>query len=135
MFNLSNEKKTIIYLVLFLLNFILVSDVKSQEQNQILYPSVLSLHNKGIAVVQTDGIHLYDSDQKEEISKKIKLESLIMSPEENLKISMSQFCENDGGYIFVVVVDRLFIMKSDGTLLKEIFFPEIKNFENLHNSF
>ena len=131
MSNLSNRKKTIIYLFLFLLNFILISDVKSHEQNQILYPSVLSLHNKGIAVVQIDGIHFYDSDKKEEISKKIKLESLIMSPEENLKISMSQFCENDGGYILIFIVDRLFIMKSDGTLLKEIFLPEIKNFENL----
>ena len=89
------------------------------------------MSNKGIAVVQTDGIHFYDSDKKEEISKKIKLESLIMSPEENFKISMSQFCENDGGYILVLIVDRLFIMKWDGTLLKEIFLPEIKNFENL----
>ena len=54
-----------------------------------------------------------------------------MSPEESLKISMSQFCENHGGYILILIVDRLFIMKSDGTLLKEIFLHEIKNFENL----
>ena len=130
MSNQSNGQKAIIYLVLILINFILISEVKSQEQNQILYPSVLSLHNKGIAVVQTDGIHFYDSDKKEEISKKIKLESPIMSPEENLKISMSQFSENDGGYILVLIVDRLFITKPDGTLIIEIFFPEIKNFQN-----
>ena len=43
---------------------------------------------------------------------------------------MCQFCENDGGYILVFIVNRLFIMKSDGVLLKEVFLLEIKNYEN-----
>ena len=73
MANLSKEKRAIIYLVLFLLNFILFSNVKSQEQNHVFYPSVLSLNNKGIAVVEADGIHFYDSDKKRRYIQKNKI--------------------------------------------------------------
>ena len=114
------------------MNFIIISEVQCQEQNQILYPSVLSLYNKGLVVVKKDGIHFYDSDKKEEISKKIKFESPILSQEENYKISMCQFPENEGGFILILVIDKLFIIKSDGTLLKQIFLPFMKNYENIN---
>ena len=58
MSNLSNSKTNVIYLLFFTLSFILISEVAAQEQNQILYPSVLSLNNQGLVAVEADGIHL-----------------------------------------------------------------------------
>ena len=65
----------------------------SSDKSPILYPSVLSLQNQGFVVVQTDGIHFYDSNKEEE-SKNIKFD--IKSEKENEKISIVQFPEKEG---------------------------------------
>ena len=132
MSNLSNSKTNLIYLIFFAINLLLLSEVAAQEQNQILYPSVLSLNNQGLVAVQADGIHFYDSDKKEEITKKIKFESALISQEDTYKISMTQFSENDGGFILILVIDKLFLIQETGELIKEILLPEMKNLENMN---
>ena len=71
-----------ILFLFFLINFVFTENAQKDEKNlPILYPSVLSLQNKGLIVVQQDGIHFYDSDKKEETSKIIKFEIPIKSEE------------------------------------------------------
>ncbi len=132
MSNLSNSKTNVIYLLFFTLSFILISEIAAQEQNQILYPSVLSLNNQGLVAVEADGIHFYDSDKNEEITKKIKFESALISQEDTYKISMTQFSENDGGFILILVIDKLFLIRETGEIIKEILLPEMKKLENMN---
>ena len=132
MSNLSNSKTNLIYLIFFIINSILISEVVTKEKNGVFYPSVLSLNNQGLVAVQSDGIHFYDLDKNEEVTIKIKFESPILSQEDIYKISMTQFSENDGGFILILVIDKLFLLKESGELIKEIFLPEIKNFENMN---
>ena len=128
----SLKKNISIILLFFLINLVLAENTQKDEKNiPILYPSVLSLQNKGLIVVQKDGIHFYDSDKKEETSKIIKFETPIKSEEENEKISITQFPEIEGGYILVFVLGKLYIMKSDGVLFKKEDLPEINKFEDI----
>ena len=101
------------------------------DKSQILYPSVLSLLNKGIVVVQTDGIHFYDSNKVEEESKQIKFERPITTDKENEKISMSQFPEKEGGFILILVKEKLYLIQSSGYILKEENLPEMTSLENI----
>ena len=109
-----------ILFIFFLINLVFTENAQKDEKNlPILYPSVLSLQNKGLIVVQQDGIYFYDSDKKEEISKLITFETTIKSEEENERISITQFPEKEGGYILVFVLGKLYIMKSNGVLFKK----------------
>ena len=120
-------------LLLFsLINLTLAENIKKDEKNMpVLYPSVLSLQNKGLVVVRQDGIHFYDSDKNEEVSKRIKFETPIKSEEENEKISITQFQEKEKGYILVLVLGKIYIMQSNGNLLKKEGLLEINSFEDI----
>ena len=121
-----------ILFLFFLINFVFTENAQKDEKNlPILYPSVLSLQNKGLIVVQQDGIHFYDSDKKEETSKIIKFEIPIKSEEENEKISIAQFPEKEGGHILVFVLGKLYIMKSNGVLFKKEELSEINSYEGI----
>ena len=101
------------------------------DESPTLYPSVLSLENKCIVSVQTDGIHFYDSNKVEEESKKIKFEYEIKTEKENEKISMSQFPEKEGGYILIIVKEKIYIMQSNGFLINKENLPELAPVENI----
>ena len=125
--------KNISIILLFLLINLSFSENQdnSMDKSQILYPSVLSLLNKGIVVVQTDGIHFYDSNKVEEESKQIKFERPITTDKENEKISMSQFPEKEGGFILILVKEKLYLIQSSGYILKEENLPEMTSLENI----
>ena len=125
--------KNIYLILLFLLINLSFSEnpENNLDKSPILYPSVLSLQNKGIVVVQTDGIHFYDLNKVEEESKKIKFETPIISEKENEKISMSQFPEKEGGFIIILVREKLYLIQSSGYLLKEENLPEMTLLENV----
>ena len=125
--------KNISIILLFLLINLSFSENQdnSMDKSQILYPSVLSLLNKGIVVVQTDGIHFYDSDKVEEESKQIKFERPITTDKENEKISMSQFPEKEGEFILILVKEKLYLIQSSGYILKEENLPEMTSLENI----
>ena len=103
----------------------------NSEKSPILYPSVLSLQNQGFVVVQTDGIHFYDSNKEEEESKNIKFDIPIKSEKENDKISIVQFPEKEGGYILILVGEKIYIMQKNGNLLKEVKLEELNLVENI----
>ena len=125
--------KNISIILLFLLINLSFSENQdnSMDKSQILYPSVLSLLNKGIVVVQTDGIHFYDSNKVEEESKQIKFERPITTDKENEKISMSQFPEKEGEFILILVKEKLYLIQSSGYILKEENLPEMTSLENI----
>ena len=115
-----------------LINFTLAQNIETNSaQSQILYPSVLSLQNQGLVVVQTDGIHFYNSNKEEEDSKNIKFDSPINSEKENEKISIAQFPEKEGGFILIYVGEKIYIMQASGELLKEEKLEELNLVENI----
>ena len=135
MFNQSSlvHKRNILLLLLFLLlNCSSAEEINTQnEPTPVLYPSVLSLNNGGLVVVQTDGIHFYNQNKEEEESKTIKFDFPIKSEKENEKISISQYPENEGGYILILVREKIYIFQSSGNLLKEENLPEINSVANI----
>ena len=131
-FNRALNKNISIFLFFLLINFALGENSRdNKDTSTILYPSVLSLHNKGIVVVQKEGIHFYDSNKIEEESKKIMFDTPIKSEKENEKISMSQFVAKEGGYILILVRETIYLLQSSGYILKEEKLPEIKSLENV----
>ena len=85
---LNNSYKSYILLFIFfiIINFVLAQNIETNSaQSPTLYPSVLSLQNQGFVVVQTDGIHFYNSNKEEEDSKKIKFDAPINSENNFLK--------------------------------------------------
>ena len=128
----SYKKIIIQFILLILINFALSQNTENNsEKSPILYPSVLSLQNQGFVVVQTDGIHFYNSNKEEEESKNIKFDIPIKSEKENEKISIVQFPEKDGGYILIIVGEKIYIIQSSGNLLKEEKLPELNLGENI----
>ena len=125
--------KNISIFFIFLLIKLVFSENRENNmvQSPILYPSVLSLLNKGFVTVQIDGIHFYDENKVEEESKRIKFETMITSEKENEKIAMSQFPEKEGGFIFIIVREKIYLFQSSGYLLKEEFLPEMISVENI----
>ena len=129
----KSYKKNIMQFILFILiNFALSQNAENNlDKPTILYPSVLSLQNQGFVVVQTDGIHFYDSNKKEEESKNIKFDIPIKSEKENEKISIVQFPEKDGGYILIFVCEKLYIIQASGNLIKDVKLSELNLVENI----
>ena len=125
-------KNLSIFLFFLLINLSLTEDKENNlGQSHILYPSVLSLQNKGFVVVQADGIHFYDANKVEEESKKIKFETPIKSEKENEKISISQFPEKEGGYIIILIMEKIYLFQSSGYILKEENLSELTFVENI----
>ena len=128
----SYKKIIMQFILLILINFALSQNTENNsEKSPILYPSVLSLQNQGFVVVQTDGIHFYDSNKEEEESKNIKFDIPIKSEKENEKISIVQFPEKEGGYILILVGEKIYIMQKNGNLLKEVKLEELNLVENI----
>ena len=125
-------RKIPLILLFLLLNLSFSENIQSLKgQSPPLYPSVLSLQNKGLVVVQKDGIYFYDENEAEIESKKIKFETPISSEKENEKISMTQFPEKEGGYILIHAEEYLYILQSTGNLLKKQYLPEMTMVENI----
>ena len=110
--------KRIFGLSIFIYTFILISLFKKSIQEKkisLIFPSSLQLiDNNEILVVANDGIHFYNQNFTfENISKKIEL-SLLAKKEDNEKVSMAQFSDENGGYILIIIKDMLFILNREG---------------------
>ena len=121
-----------IFLLLCVIKLTTTEKSSDTSKEEIIYPSVLSLNNEGLVVIQSDGIHFFDSNKKEDISKTIKLEKPILSKEESEKISICQFSEKDGGYIIIYINDKIYFFKKDGNIIKNMNIKETdKNARNI----
>ena len=121
----------IIFFILLLIKFASTENTNGLKTEEIIYPSVLSLINNCLIVIQKDGIHFFDSNKVEEDSKKIKFEAPILSKEENDKIAMCQFPEKEGGYILIFAKEKIYILQKDGNILKIMNLQEMNNVVNI----
>ena len=88
------------------------------------------LHNHIIVIVLNDGIHFYNSDLTiEDNSKKILFPQNICLFE-NEKILIKQFPKEDGGYLMILVLDKIYFFKPDGSIMNSIYIPDISNSDN-----
>ena len=117
--------------LLLLIKLALTENTNELSKEDIIYPSVLSLINNGLIVIQKDGIHFFNSNKVEEDSKKIKFETPILSKEENDKITMCQFPEKEGGYILIFAQEKIYILQKDGNILKIINIQDMNNVVNM----
>ena len=96
------------------------------EEEKLEYPSILTLISQKNVLVTSNGIHFYDSNL--EIEEKDKLIPLDIPGLDNFKTALTQFSENDGGYILVLAMEIIYFFKADGTIFST------KNLTNLIDS-
>ena len=121
---MTKKSNKLFYLVIFINIYIIIFIfIKIIKGNNIFldYPSSLQLiDNNEYVVVAKDGIHFYNQNFTiENITKKINF-SLLKKPEDNEKVSMAQFSNENEGNILILVVDILFILNRDGEKLDSI---------------
>ena len=75
-------------------------------------------------MVVSDGIHFFICNLDEDQDKKINFENQITTSEENDKVCIVQFSENDGGYIIILAMNILYFFYPDGTLINSFSFTE-----------
>ena len=121
-----------IFLLLCVIKLTTTEKSSDTSKEEIIYPSVISLNNEGLVVIQSDGIHFFDSNKEEDISKTIKFEKPILSQEDNERISICQFSENEGGYIIIYINDKIYFFKKSGNIIKNMNIKETdKNARNI----
>ena len=108
-----------------ILSFILIIlsifpfSINSTKNPNILLPSLSTLLNQKQVLIDTNGIHFYDSNLiNKSTDKLISLNfSLIKPIREPIT---TQFAMEDGGYILILVNNKLYFFSNDGTFLSSI---------------
>jgi len=107
--------KANIYLFIFIFISLLIFS-KNENEEKKLYPSILTLLSQKLVLILNDGIHFYDSTlTNEETDKYIALN--IPSKEDNYKTAMAQFSSENDGYILILVMNKIYFFKPDGTYI------------------
>ena len=83
------------------------------------YPTLLTLENNELILVNEKGIHFFDSKLENEYDKAILFDS-DLTDGENKKTTMAQFTHENGGYILIIAKDILYIIKEDGSLIHSL---------------
>ena len=83
------------------------------------YPTLLTLENNELILVNENGIHFFDSKLENEYDKAILFDS-DLTDGENKKTTMAQFTHENGGYILIIAKDILYILKEDGSLIHSL---------------
>ena len=130
--NIIHIMNILFFFYIYLLKLVSSKNSYSPKiKNEKIYPSVLSLKNGGLGLVQTDGIHFFNSNKEEIFSKKINFDVPILSQTENEKISMSQITEEEQGYILIIVRNIIYFFQEDYVLIEKIKLDEITDAENI----
>ena len=106
----KNHKEIKIPLIIYL--FLLVIQISyAGELQGLQFPNLFTLLSQKIVMVASDGIHFFTSNLEEDPDKKINFENQITTTQENDKVSIVQFTENDGTVIGLfkdgVIVDEI----------------------------
>ena len=113
------NRKLIIYLFL-----LIYYTTNAAELKDLQYPNLFTLLSQKILLVASDGIHFFTSNLEEDNNKKINFTSPISSNEENNKVCIVQFSENDGGYIIILAMSKLYFFQPDGEYINSFNFTE-----------
>ena len=111
----------LIQMSIFLSIFLITNNQtdESYSSNTFL-PNTLTLLNGKNVMLANNGIYFYDSTfSNEESSKRINFnaDKQIINLEGYAKSVMTQFSEEDGGYIMILSMDIIYFFDSDGILL------------------
>ena len=91
------------------------------NEYQTYFPYSLTLLNQNILLVINDGIHFFDSNlENEDITKKINFNSKIEQENDFQKTSIAQFSSEDGGYIMVLALNKIYFFSSEGNFINNI---------------
>ena len=106
--------------------FLLISFSYQNRENifnsgDTYFPYALTLLNGNILLVINDGIHFFDSlVEAEETSKVIYFDSKIESELDYDKTTFDQFSEDDGGYIMVLAMNKIYFFDNEGNYIYTI---------------
>ena len=106
--------------LLFLIIFIFFNLCKNENVFETIssFPYIKTLLNGNNVLIDSLGIHFFNSDLSiEDDSKKIIFGEQILTSENYCKTVISQFSLNDGGYIMILIMNKIYFFQSDGTLL------------------
>ena len=127
--NISNKSQLLNLIIVLFCLFISTNEedtvTPDKTFSSISYPTILTLLNRNLIMVASDGIHYINSDDlTEDITKKIEFENIINDSDEYEKTTMAQFSENDGGYIIIIVKNKIYFFKYEGTKIIDLDLPD-----------
>ena len=119
---LFNMKLSLIFeLIIFFQLFLIAKFQATIRSLPLNYPTLLTLENDELILVNQNGIHFFDSKLVNEYSDKfIPFSENITSNTENKKTTMAQFTPENGGYILIIAKDILYIFGSDGSKIHSL---------------
>jgi len=108
-------------LIIFFQLFLLAKFQVTVRTLPFKYPTLLTLENNELILINENGIHFYDSKLENEYNGKvISFNTSISSDIENRKTAMAQFAHENGGYILIIVKDILYILEANGNLIHSL---------------
>ena len=114
-----SARKFLIYILINLLIYSIQEDITNVlNSSSTTYPYTLRLLNGNILLVINKGIYFLDSNLVVDSTKTITFETEIQSDDVN-KISFAQFSAEDGAYIMVLVINKIYFFSGEGDLIDD----------------
>ena len=101
-------------LIIFFQLFLLAKFQVTVRTLPFKYPTLLTLENNELILINENGIHFYDFKLENEYNDKVIQFDSVISDEENKKTTMAQFTPENGGYILIIAKDILYVLEANG---------------------
>ena len=112
---LTKLKRSLILLIFLFFHLSSQDEINFANMN---FPSLLTLLNQNVIMLACDGIHFFNPTLTiEDSSRKIIFDDKITQNADYQKTAMVQFSQIDGGYILILVKDKMYYFNSEGDLL------------------
>ena len=112
---LTKLKRSLILLIFLFFHLSNQDEINFSNMN---FPSLLTLLNQNVIMLACDGIHFFNPTLTiEDSSRKIIFDDKITQNADYQKTCMVQFSQIDGGYILILVKDKMYYFNSEGDLL------------------
>ena len=95
----------IIYVFLLTIQITYVGEFQGLQ-----FPNLFTLLSQKILMLASDEINFFTSNLDEDLDKKINFTNQSKTSEENDKVCIVQFSENDGGYIIILAMNKLYFL-------------------------
>ena len=109
-----------IHMIIFLSIFLKIYNQDDESSSKLFLPNTLTLFNGDNVLLASDGIYFYNQTFSQEYtSKRINIngDKQILNLVNYAKSVLTQFSEEDGGYIMILAMNIIYFFESDGSLL------------------
>ena len=109
-----------IHMIIFLSIFLKIYNQDDESSSKLFLPNTLTLFNGDNVMLASDGIYFYNQTFSQEYtSKRINIngDKQILNLVNYAKSVLTQFSEEDGGYIMILAMNIIYFFESDGSLL------------------